>query len=171
VLRPSGRIELTRRVWTARRESLNASAIKRTMDPRRWRCLERPKRQVCRRYRAWLLGCVPLNLSDRWALGQVLTILGRYRVNRMANGMDGIVGKGRGSSSREVPPELGARYCMHCGWMYCACTFNGSDRDGTFLAHTEYPALLSITAQLAGDEVGGDSPSHEAHERSAILPQ
>lgn len=39
---------------------------------------------------------VPLNLSDRWALGQVLTILGRYRVNRMANGMDGIVGKRRG---------------------------------------------------------------------------
>jgi hypothetical protein len=66
---------------------------------------------------------VPLNLSDRWALGLVLTILGRYRVNRMANGMDGIVGKGREGRRRrkylvcvggEVPHALSVDVlCMY----------------------------------------------------------
>ena len=72
-----------------------------------------------------MVSWVPLNLSDRWALGLVLTILGRYRVNRMANGMDGIVGKGREGRRRrkylvrwgEVPHALCVDVlCMYIQW-------------------------------------------------------
>ena len=105
-----------------------------------------------------MVSWVPLNLSDRWALGLVLTILGRYRVNRMANGMDGIVGKrreGRRRSRKYLVPWGRGTTCTVCG---CTVYVHSMvlTQDGTSLAHTEYPALLSITAQLGGDEVGRD---------------
>lgn len=105
-----------------------------------------------------MVSWVPLNLSDRWALGQVLTILGRYRVNRMANGMDGIVGKGR--EGRRRSRKYLVRWGRGTTCTVCGCNVYVHSmvltQDGTSLAHTEYPALLSITAQLGGDEVGRD---------------
>lgn len=108
MLRPSIRIELTRRIWAARRESLIASQHNEgwiLADSDVWSA-RRGKFVVV--IVAWL-SLVPLNQSDGRALGQVLTILGRYRVNRMANGMDGIVGKG------VVVVES-----TSCVWRYCS---------------------------------------------------
>ena len=134
VLRRSVRIELTRRIWAARWESLIASQYNEG-----WILAAGDVWSARRGKFVVVIGVaalVPLNLSDKWALGQVLTILGRYRVNRMANGMDGIVGTG--------VVVVGSTSCVWrylyelCVWMYHASTFNGeSDTHGTSLAHTE----------------------------------
>lgn len=142
----------------------------RWIDPRSWRRLGRPKRQVCVvvighgflgavesiRY----MGAGP-GLDYSWPLSR--------QSHGKWHGWDSWEGKGGRRRGKYLLSWGRGTVCTVAG-----CTVHVHSMDltqtGHFLAHTEYPALLSITAQLADDEVGGDSPSPQAPERPAILP-